>query len=308
MPRYFKVMLGKGSGYADEAFAGGYFGVGFINNVNLTNKFDEKWRDFNKKYIPVWLEQNPGKTRVAAGLACGALHTAMKNIQIGDFVLSPTARSSGLFKVGEVLGDYEFHKGANLPHQRKVNWFTEIDRSKMSEAFRHSSGSILTVVDLNDYAEELEILIEHPSVQLKTDDETIENPTVFALEKHLEEFLVHNWHHTELGRRYDIYEQDGEIIGEQYPTDTGYIDILAVSKNKKELLVVELKRGRLSDVVVGQTQRYMGYVKEELAEKDQVVRGVIIGLEDDIGLRRALSVASNINYMTYEVKFKLIKG
>jgi restriction system protein len=39
-----------------------------------------------------------------------------------------------------------------------------------------------------------------------------------------------------------------------------------------------LKRGRVSDNVVGQILRYMGYVKEVLAEKNQEVLGVIIGL------------------------------
>jgi hypothetical protein len=47
------------------------------------------------------------------------------------------------------------------------------------------------------------------------------------------------------------------------------IDILAISKDKTELLVVELKKGRASDMVVGQIQRYMGYVLEELAETNQ---------------------------------------
>lgn len=32
-------------------------------------------------------------------------------------------------------------------------------------------------------------------------------------------------------------------------------------------MVVELKKGRVSGVVVGQIRRYMGYVKEELCEK-----------------------------------------
>ena len=71
------------------------------------------------------------------------------------------------------------------------------------------------------------------------------------------------------------------MIGQQYPTDTGPIDILAISKDNKTLLVVELKKGRASDAVVGQCQRYMGYVKEELAEKNQDVKGVIIAFEDD---------------------------
>jgi hypothetical protein len=46
---------------------------------------------------------------------------------------------------------------------------------------------------------------------------------------------------TELGKEYDIYEEDGEK-GQQYQTDTGPLDILAISKDKKRLLVVELKR------------------------------------------------------------------
>ena len=63
----------------------------------------------------------------------------------------------------------------------------------------------------------------------------------------------------------------------------------------------------VSDVVVGQIQRYMGYVKEELAEKDQTVKGVIIGFEDDLKIRRALSVTSNIDFYTYKISFKLEK-
>lgn len=71
--------------------------------------------------------------------------------------------------------------------------------------------------------------------------------------------------------------------------------------------VVELKRGRVSDTVVGQIQRYMGFVKDELAEPNQIVKGVIIGLEDDLRIRRALSVTNNIEYYRYEVSFKLNK-
>ena len=88
--------------------------------------------------------------------------------------------------------------------------------------------------------------------------------------------------------------------------DTGPIDLLAISKDKQELLVVELKRGRASDAVVGQIQRYMGYVKEDVAEDHQRVRGVIIALDDDKRIRRALQVAQGIDFYRYEVKFSLI--
>lgn len=71
--------------------------------------------------------------------------------------------------------------------------------------------------------------------------------------------------------------------------------------------MVELKKGRVSDNVVGQIQRYMGFVKEELAEPGQKVKGVIIGLEDDIRIKRALSVTQNIEFYKYKISFKLIK-
>jgi restriction system protein len=63
----------------------------------------------------------------------------------------------------------------------------------------------------------------------------------------------------------------------------------------------------VSDSVVGQIQRYMGYVKDELAEDSQTVKGVIIALEDDIRIRRALSVTNNIEFYRYQVTFRLFK-
>ena len=82
---------------------------------------------------------------------------------------------------------------------------------------------------------------------------------------------------------------------------------MAISKDRKELLVIELKKGRVSDVVVGQIQRYMGFVTTELAEENQKVKGIIIGLEDDLKLKRALTVTQNIDFYKYQVSFKLFK-
>jgi restriction system protein len=59
---------------------------------------------------------------------------------------------------------------------------------------------------------------------------------------------------------------------------------------------------------VGQIQRYMGYVKEELAEANQEVKGIIIALEDDLRIKRALSVTNNIEFYRYQVSFKLFKN
>ena len=128
------------------------------------------------------------------------------------------------------------------------------------------------------------------------------------MESHLEDFLVANWEQTDFGSDFRIFDEDGEQVGKQYETDAGRIDILAISKDKNRILVIELKRGRTSDVVVGQLLRYMGYVKEELAEPGQTVEGVIIGLEDDQKLRWAMAAVPSVRFYRYQVSFKLVEG
>lgn len=163
-------------------------------------------------------------------------------------------------------------------------------------------------MNVTTHSGELEKLLGYTAgPTLIVSDETVQDPAAFAMEKHLEEFLVANWAQTDLGREYDIFEEEGEQVGQQYPTDTGSIDILAIAKDKKRLLVVELKKGRASDVVVGQTLRYMGYVQEELADDGQSVRGVIIALEEDQRIRRALVMVPTIEFYRYQISFKLVK-
>jgi restriction system protein len=308
MKEFYRVMLGRGSMYAQECREQGFIGAGFDINHDLTNSLPENWREFNQQFIPIYLESNPGKSKIAAGLSCGFLWTICKGIKIGDIILSPDGK--GKYFAGEVQSDYRYVPGANQPHQRQVHWFDEmIDRSEMSDSLKNSTGSIGTVSQIRKYREELEGLIkgEAPKPVLISTDETIEDPAVFALEKHLEDFLVANWSSTPLGRTHDIYQEE-DNFGQQFPTDTGPIDILAISKDKQEVLVVELKKGRASDSVVGQIQRYMGYITEEVAEEHQRVRGVIIALQDDLRIKRALKVAQNIEFYRYEVKFDLIKS
>jgi restriction system protein len=307
MKSYYRVMLGQKSIYSGECFAGNFIGTDFGIVQDLTNKLPEEWRAFNREFIPVYLAKHPDKTKIGAGLACGALWTVSKGIKKGDIVLCPDG--SGHYRLGEVTGDYTYEPGKILFHRRPVRWLNaSVDRAAMSEALRNSTGSIGTVSNVSRYYEEIEKLIGGASVpQLISTDQTVENPWAFALEEHLEDFLVKNWAQTELGKEYEIYEEDGEKA-QQYPTDTGPLDILAISKDKKKLLVVELKKGRASDAVVGQTLRYMSYVQEEMAEKEQAVHGIIIALEDDPRMQRALKMVSNIQFYRYQVNFKLISG
>lgn len=310
MKSYYRVMLGRKSVHAAVCFAGGFIGTDYGIHEDLSRKLSDELRAFNKQYIPVYLAKNPHKTKVGAGLACGALWTVSRGIQTGDIVLSPDG--AGSYRVGEVQGGYYYADGQILPHRRKVRWLeTTIARSAMSEPLKNSTGATGTVSNIADHHEEIERLLgENPAASRGTiisGDPDIEDPAAFAMEKHLESFLVANWNQTILSKDFSIYEEEGEPVGQQYTTDAGEIDILAISKDRKRLLVVELKRGRASDVVVGQVLRYMGFVKEQVAEDDQSVEGVIIALEDDQKLRWALASVPSISFYRYQISFKLVK-
>ncbi|MGA0588156.1 endonuclease NucS domain-containing protein [Dyella sp. KRB-257] len=291
-----------------NVFAGGFIGADYGIAQDLSGHLPDAWREFNKAFIPVFLAGHPDKTKIGAGLACGALWTIAKGIAKGDIVLCPDG--AGSYRVGEVVGDYTYVPDGVLPHRRAVRWLDiAIARSAMSEALQNSTGSIGTVSNVSAYAAEIErFLGEVAPVTVIATDPVIEDPLAFAMEKHLEDFLVRNWSQTELSRDFAIYEEDGELVGQQYATDAGPIDILAVSHDRKRLLVVELKRGRATDVVVGQTLRYMGYVTEQIAEAGQTVEGAIIALEDDQKLRWALAAVPTVSFYRYQVSFRLLKG
>ena len=106
--------------------------------------------------------------------------------------------------------------------------------------------------------------------------------------------------------RIKIFKNDNEF-GQQYRTEIGPIDILAEKKDGSGYLVVELKRDRASDVVVGQILRYMGYVNEHLCNDNQTVKGCIIAQRKDQKLDYALKQVNNIEFLKYELDFRLTK-
>lgn len=306
MTSYFRVRLGRGGIHAHESVAGGFVGLNYGIALDLAPVAEEP-AAFSKVVKPVYLERSPDASAVSAGLAVGMVWTLAKSMQVGDVVLSPGP--DGRFRAGRITGGYAYVPGTELPHRRPVEWSADVfDIDQFSPALWASIRTPLAVVNATPHAIELEQLLsgQHAQVITVTDPE-IEDVHAFALEKHLEDFLVANWENTELGRSHRIYEEEGARVGQQFPTATGPIDILAVSNDGSELLVVELKRGRASDSVVGQIQRYMGYVKSVLAGPGQRVRGVIIALEDDPKVRYALTVAPDIQFFRYAVSFQLSK-
>lgn len=128
----------------------------------------------------------------------------------------------------------------------------------------------------------------------------------FGLERQLKEFIADNWEKISLSQEWDIYsDQNDDDVGVEYPCDVGAIDILARNKNGKDWLVIELKRNQTNDVTVGQVLRYMGWVKREMAEPDEKVKGLIIAREANYKLLYALNATNDVEMQLYEVEFRL---
>ncbi|MBB5640499.1 endonuclease NucS domain-containing protein [Cryobacterium roopkundense] len=123
----------------------------------------------------------------------------------------------------------------------------------------------------------------------------------FQVEHGLEDFLEANW------RDIDLFD-DYDFVKRQYAAGTGQIDILALSKDKSRWLVIELKRDKANDKVVGQILRYMGWVERALATSDQRVLGMIIGDHDDQRLRDALRFTreGSIRYRSYRLRIDVV--
>ncbi len=144
---------------------------------------------------------------------------------------------------------------------------------------------------------------------LQTETETEDTPTnapeaVFAMERYLEEFIITNWNNTVFGKNYELLYDEGDLQSQQYRTGVGPIDILAISKDESEYLVIEVKKGKTSDAVVGQILRYTSWVQENLAHKKKVT-GVIVCLEKDDNLHYATLNLPDIKVMTYKISFSL---
>ncbi len=126
----------------------------------------------------------------------------------------------------------------------------------------------------------------------------------FPLEKYLEDFIVSNFERI-FGGNLILYRDGEGNIGQQYSTEVGDIDILAEEPSSNSFVVIELKKGRESDKVVGQILRYMGWVEENLCSSDQQVKGIIICKEADAKLNYALKMTDSIELKRYIVDFRL---
>lgn len=168
-------MLGRAGRFAKMCREEGYIGANFDIKKDLSDSLPENWRQFNEQTIPLWLESNPGKSKTAAGVACGFLWTIAKGLQIGDVVLCPSGE--GTYYVGTIAGDYYYVPNTDLPHRRKVEWKDKvIARKSMSQKLQNSTGSIGTCCDITRYEEEIESLITGAATVVSPEKKELPEP------------------------------------------------------------------------------------------------------------------------------------
>jgi hypothetical protein len=128
--------------------------------------------------------------------------------------------------------------------------------------------------------------------------------TQFALEKDLQRYLAANLHILEPGLT--LFE-DEDISGLEYEAGGGRrIDILAVDK-AGAFVVLELKVEKGYDRVVGQLLRYMNWVRKELAEPGQRVRGIIVCRTMSEDLRLACMSIADVELFEYQLSVSVSK-
>jgi len=121
--------------------------------------------------------------------------------------------------------------------------------------------------------------------------------TSVSLEKDLQNYLAENTGVIEVGLK--LIDGGKELDTQQ----VGRIDLLCKDKDGS-YVVVELKKGRTGDAVIGQIQRYIGWVMKNF--NIDKVRGIIIANEEDEKLDFAIiPVKSFIQVKYYQVKFEI---
>jgi hypothetical protein len=143
---------------------------------------------------------------------------------------------------------------------------------------------------------------EHDEPDLEV-DATPAGSTEFLLERDLQLYLARNLERIEPGLT--LYaDEDG--TGIEYDAGGRRIDILAKDR-AGNLVVLELKVSKGYDRVVGQLLRYVNWVRLNLAEPGQRVRGLIICRSMSEDLRLACSSIPDVELYEYQMSVTVSK-
>lgn len=290
------------------------------NNLK-TSEYPKEFLDFDMKVsfgmgTPAkisWLSIHNQEIRSTKGINCVYLYYKEENILVLAYgimenFLDGDTWPKDIKTNNQTINDYFNEASLKSPYRygdsfvfkvytpiinsEKVFFLNNKTEKEISE--KHINNDINEIV--NQYGKVLNIEIK--------DEESSYSKGLFYMENQLEDFIISNWDNTQLGKKYDLIYEEGDLKSKQYRTDIGIIDILARDKKTNSYVVIELKRNQTSDDTVGQLMRYMGWVKREL--KDNNVKGIIIAGKYDKKLDYALEYAPfDTDVFIYNVSFTL---
>jgi restriction system protein len=245
----------------------------------------------------------PDKPLATQSLIANMFWAFFHEITPGDFVIARKGRKT-LAGIGRVTGPATYAPGKSPLHRHPnflpVAWQT----APRDKAFPGIVFPMHTLAELSEEAFRKFEGGQAPAVLPTAAEAGLEDPNEFVLEKYLEDFIVTNFA-TIFRNALRIYEDADGNDGQQYSTDIGPIDILAQTRSGDSFVVIELKKGRPSDQVVGQVLRYMGWVKKNLCGNGQAVKGLVICRDPDPKLSYALEMTNDIDVRYYTVAFRL---
>jgi len=237
---------------------------------------------------------------------------AIKKVSIGDLIVFhvPPMRCGGIFRVvkGYFRSDERNWPDDVYPHRILIEPYLVPDSpvdirdvyyeyigkppsGYFRKAFRELPEDEFEV--FKEFLEKGEVKTFEPTPVIRESAKPIDWFSV-SLEKDLRRYLARNPH---------LIEPGFKLIGEKYKTPGGEIDLLFKDR-RGNYVVVETKKGRASDEVVGQILRYIGAIQEKFGNK---VRGIIIANEKDKKLEYALKpLRGLVQLKYYRVRFEII--
>lgn len=215
------------------------------------------------------------------------------------------------------VGVNNITNGNSTFHLDEPHWFPSplgrdaiyslVAEGKLPDIFRRcgTQGFNITMLEPLDAQQVLELVEAQAPSPRPLQTEYPGSPVDLLIEIHLEQWLIDHWEQVDFGAPLKVYEEDGEPVGQQYDTHAvGRIDLLCEDTANGALVVIELKRGQQSDTVVGQLARYMGWVKEHLAN-GRSVEGIVLTAAYDERLRYAIKAVTGSRVLRYETHFEV---
>ncbi len=188
-----------------------------------------------------------------------------------------------------------------------------LDRFKIKPIFKYTYHTRKYLKDVIIY-EELKELLNLDNYRQLNDlfwlayEKKEEIPKIlkmgFEIEKHLEDFIEHNWSNIDWGSNLELYTI-GDQTGRQFKAGKWKIDFLAIDVDTNDLVVIELKRDKPSSKVLEQVLKYIAWVKKYIATGSQKVRGIIIANRGDRDLKLALTTLDHVEIRLFEINFSL---